>query len=65
MRQRYILSLDGPAVTAAGYKDELAVVTHISPPLPTNEQVFSKFIDVIYLFINHLNSPSPTIKGAL
>ncbi|KAG6413774.1 hypothetical protein SASPL_126488 [Salvia splendens] len=37
--QRYILSLDGPAVTAAGYKDELAVVTHISPPLPTNEQI--------------------------
>ncbi|KAL1554815.1 WD repeat and HMG-box DNA-binding protein 1-like [Salvia divinorum] len=37
--QRYILSLDGPVVTAAGYKDELAVVTHISPPLPTDEQI--------------------------
>ncbi|KAK6153502.1 hypothetical protein DH2020_013141 [Rehmannia glutinosa] len=38
--QRYILSLDGPVVTAAGYKDELAVVTHISPTLPTDEQMF-------------------------
>ncbi|KAH6822323.1 transducin family protein / WD-40 repeat family protein [Perilla frutescens var. hirtella] len=37
--QRYILSLDGAVVTAAGYKDELAVVTHISPPLPTDEQI--------------------------
>ncbi|XP_019189746.1 PREDICTED: WD repeat and HMG-box DNA-binding protein 1 [Ipomoea nil] len=37
--QRYILSLDGPVVTAAGFKDELAVVTHASPSLPSNEQV--------------------------
>ncbi|KAL0430000.1 UNVERIFIED_CONTAM: hypothetical protein Sradi_0626000 [Sesamum radiatum] len=37
--QRYILSLDGPVVTAAGYKDELAVVTHSSPSLPTDEQM--------------------------
>lgn len=37
--KRHILSLDGPVVTAVGYKDELAVVTHASPPLPSNEQV--------------------------
>ncbi|PIN06279.1 WD40 repeat protein [Handroanthus impetiginosus] len=37
--QRHILSLDGPVVTAAGHKDELAVVTHISPALPTDEQM--------------------------
>ncbi|CAN4088315.1 unnamed protein product [Withania somnifera] len=37
--QRHILSLDGPVVTVAGYKDELAVVTHASPPLPSNEQI--------------------------
>ncbi|KAJ8536345.1 hypothetical protein K7X08_034746 [Anisodus acutangulus] len=37
--QRHILSLDGPVVTAAGFKDELAVVTHASPPLPSNEQI--------------------------
>ncbi|GFP84537.1 WD repeat and hmg-box DNA-binding protein 1 [Phtheirospermum japonicum] len=37
--QRYVLSLDGPVVSAAGYKDELAVVTHISPTLPTDEQM--------------------------
>ncbi|KAL0396910.1 UNVERIFIED_CONTAM: hypothetical protein Scaly_0139400 [Sesamum calycinum] len=37
--QRYVLSLDGPVVTAAGYKDELAVVTHSSPSLPTDEQM--------------------------
>lgn len=43
VHQRHILSLDGPVVTAAGYKDELAVVTHISPSLPSDEQVSSKF----------------------
>ncbi|XP_051117098.1 protein ENHANCER OF LHP1 1 isoform X2 [Andrographis paniculata] len=37
--QRHILSLDGPVVTATGYKDELAVITHISPPLPSDEQM--------------------------
>ncbi|XP_075479186.1 protein ENHANCER OF LHP1 1 [Primulina tabacum] len=37
--QRYVLSLDGPVVTAAGFKDELAVVMHISPSLPSEEQM--------------------------
>ncbi|KAF5198785.1 Wd repeat-containing protein [Thalictrum thalictroides] len=37
--QRYILSLDGRVVTAAGFRDELAVVTHASHPLPSNDQM--------------------------
>lgn len=37
--QKHILSLDGPVVTAAGFKDELAVVTHASDCLPSNDQV--------------------------
>lgn len=53
--QRYIFSLDGAVVTAAGNEDELAVVTHISPPLPTDEQVFSKFMVSMHAFINHFN----------
>lgn len=44
MHQRHILSLDGPVVTASGYKDELVVVTHISPSLPTDEQVLLKYL---------------------
>lgn len=37
--QRYVISLDGPVVTATGFGDELAVVTHSSPSLPSNEQM--------------------------
>ena len=37
--QRHVLSLDGPVVTASGFKDELAIVTHASDCLPSNEQV--------------------------
>ncbi|GLU20307.1 hypothetical protein SLE2022_365140 [Rubroshorea leprosula] len=37
--QKHILSLDGPVVTAAGFKDELAIVTHVSDCLPSNEQM--------------------------
>ncbi|XP_010495876.1 PREDICTED: WD repeat and HMG-box DNA-binding protein 1-like [Camelina sativa] len=37
--QKHILSLDGPVVTAVGRKDHLAVVTHVSDCLPSNEQV--------------------------
>ncbi|KAL8474796.1 hypothetical protein ACS0TY_031289 [Phlomoides rotata] len=37
--QRHILCLDGPVVTAVGNKDELAIVTHVSPSLPTDEQM--------------------------
>lgn len=37
--QKHVLSLDGPVVTASGFKDELAVVTHASHCLPSNDQV--------------------------
>ncbi|XP_057952371.1 protein ENHANCER OF LHP1 1 [Malania oleifera] len=37
--QRYVISLDGPVVTASGFKDELAVVTHASQSLPSNDQM--------------------------
>lgn len=38
--QRYILSLEGPVVTAAGFNDELAIVMHICPSLPSDEPIF-------------------------
>lgn len=37
--QRHILSLDGPVVTASGLKNQLAVVTHVSDCLPSNDQM--------------------------
>ena len=40
--QKHILSLDGPVVTASGFKDELAFVTHSSTCLPTNDQVYTR-----------------------
>ncbi|KAE8733457.1 Transducin family protein / WD-40 repeat family protein isoform 2 [Hibiscus syriacus] len=36
---KHILSLNGPVVTAAGFNDELAIVTHVSDCLPSNEQM--------------------------
>ncbi|KAL2321180.1 hypothetical protein Fmac_030149 [Flemingia macrophylla] len=37
--QRHVISLDGPVVTASGYKDKLAVVTHASDCLSSNDQM--------------------------
>ncbi|MED6135180.1 hypothetical protein PIB30_043879 [Stylosanthes scabra] len=37
--QRHVISIDGPVVTASGLKDKLAVVTHASACLPSNDQV--------------------------
>ncbi|XP_008453323.2 protein ENHANCER OF LHP1 1 isoform X2 [Cucumis melo] len=37
--EKHILSLDGPVVTASGFKDEVAFVTHSSTCLPSNDQV--------------------------
>lgn len=37
--QRHVFSLDGPVLTASGSGDELVVVTHSSPRLPSNEQM--------------------------
>ncbi|TQD72163.1 hypothetical protein C1H46_042303 [Malus baccata] len=38
-QRKHVLSLDGPVVTASGFKDELAIVTHASDCLPSNEQM--------------------------
>nr|XP_012567793.1 WD repeat and HMG-box DNA-binding protein 1 [Cicer arietinum] len=37
--QRHVISLDGPVVTASGFKDKLAVVIHASDCLSSNDQV--------------------------
>lgn len=37
--QKHVLCLDGPAVTASGFKDELAIVTHSADCLSTDDQV--------------------------
>ncbi|GFZ16771.1 transducin family protein [Actinidia rufa] len=37
--QKNVISLDGPVVTASGFRDELAVVTHASPSLPSNDEM--------------------------
>lgn len=44
--QRHIISLDGPVVTASGFNDKLAVVTHASDCLSTNDQVGSSWVAV-------------------
>lgn len=36
----HILSISGPVVTAAGYGDQLAIVTHASDCLPSGDQVY-------------------------
>ncbi|XP_073059203.1 protein ENHANCER OF LHP1 1-like [Primulina eburnea] len=56
--QRYILSLEGPVVTAAGFKDELAVVMHISPSLPSDDPMFE------YRVFNIPNGTRP-LRGRL
>jgi hypothetical protein len=46
--QRHVLSLDGPVVTASGFKDELAIVTHACDCLPSNDQVLFQLFVLIY-----------------
>lgn len=45
--QRHVISLNGPVVTASGFKDRLAVVTHVSECLSSNDQVGSVFMVAI------------------
>ncbi|XP_058115075.1 protein ENHANCER OF LHP1 1 [Magnolia sinica] len=56
--QRYILSLDGPVVTAAGFKDELAVVIHASDCLSSGDQMLE------FKVFNVSNGTQP-IRGRL
>ncbi|KAI4344011.1 hypothetical protein L6164_011288 [Bauhinia variegata] len=37
--QKHVISLNGPVVTASGFKDKLAVVTHASGCLPSSDQI--------------------------
>ncbi|KAJ7956527.1 WD repeat and HMG-box DNA-binding protein 1 [Quillaja saponaria] len=37
--QKHIISLNGPVVTASGFKDELAVVTHASDCFPSTDPI--------------------------
>lgn len=46
--QKHVISLDGPVVTATGCKDQLAVVTHVSDCLPSNEQVGTALFFLFY-----------------
>lgn len=48
--QKHVLSLDGPVVTASGFKDELAVVSHVSDCLPSNDQVLFQLFIVCVVF---------------
>uniref|UniRef100_A0A5B7B1E7 Putative WD repeat and HMG-box DNA-binding protein 1 n=1 Tax=Davidia involucrata TaxID=16924 RepID=A0A5B7B1E7_DAVIN len=56
--QRYVLSLGGLVVTASGFKDELAVVMHASPSLPSNDQMLE------FRVFNICNGSQP-IRGRL
>ncbi|XP_071712171.1 protein ENHANCER OF LHP1 1 [Rutidosis leptorrhynchoides] len=56
--QRYVISLDGPVVTATGFGDELAAVTHCSPSLPSNQQMLE------FRVYNIANGTQP-IRGGL
>ncbi|CAL9064297.1 unnamed protein product [Musa banksii] len=47
--QRHILCLNGPVVTAAGYEDKLAIVTHASECLSSGDQ---QMLDVLVLNIS-------------
>ncbi|KAM0982842.1 hypothetical protein ACFX2J_015585 [Malus domestica] len=56
--QKHVLSLDGPVVTASGFKDELAIVTHASGCLPSNEQMLE------FRVLNITNASQP-LRGRL
>ncbi|KAF6171356.1 hypothetical protein GIB67_009497 [Kingdonia uniflora] len=56
--QKYILSIDGPVVTAAGLKDELAIVTHASHSLPTNDQMLE-------FEVFNISNKTQTLRGHL
>ncbi|EPS71032.1 hypothetical protein M569_03722, partial [Genlisea aurea] len=62
--QRYIMSLVGPVVTAAGYKDQLAIVSHVSPCLPTNEQMLEIRVLNISQGTESMRGPLPLTPGS-
>ncbi|KFK33844.1 hypothetical protein AALP_AA5G067300 [Arabis alpina] len=62
--QKHILSLDGPVVTAVGCKDQLAVVTHVSDCLPSNEQVMEFRVFNISRMTQHLKGRVALTPGS-
>ncbi|KAL2479109.1 transducin family protein/WD-40 repeat family protein [Forsythia ovata] len=62
--QRYVLSLDGPVVTAVGFKNELAVVTHASPSLPSDDQMLEFRVFNIHNGTQSLRGRLPLTPGS-
>ncbi|XP_021909372.1 WD repeat and HMG-box DNA-binding protein 1 [Carica papaya] len=62
--QKHVLSLDGPVVTASGFKDELAVVTHVSDCLPSNEQMLESRVFNVSNGTQSLRSRLPLTPGS-
>ncbi|GMP33197.1 hypothetical protein CsSME_00006625 [Camellia sinensis var. sinensis] len=62
--QRNVLSLDGPVVTASGFRDELAVVTRGSPSLPSNDQMLEFRVFNIHIGTQTLRGQLPLTPGS-
>ncbi|CAA2976363.1 WD repeat and HMG-box DNA-binding 1 [Olea europaea subsp. europaea] len=62
--QRYVLSLDGPVVAAVGFKNELAVVTHSSPSLPSDDQMLEFRVFNIHNGTQSLRGRLPLTPGS-
>ncbi|CAH2064947.1 unnamed protein product [Thlaspi arvense] len=61
---KHVISLDGPVVTAVGCKDQLAVVTHVSDCLPSNEQVMEFRVLNIPRMTQHLKGRVALTPGS-
>ncbi|CAA7407757.1 unnamed protein product [Spirodela intermedia] len=62
--QRHIISLSGPVVTAVGFKDELAIVTHASGPLPSGDQMLEVKVFNISSGTQPIRCPLPLSPGS-
>ncbi|KAJ4960748.1 hypothetical protein NE237_020658 [Protea cynaroides] len=62
--QKHILSINGPVVTAAGLKDELAIVSHASHCLPSNDQMLEFRIFKISNATQPFCGPLPLTPGS-
>lgn len=62
--QKHVISLDGPVVTATGCNDQLAVVTHVSDCLPSNEQVMEFRVFNISKMTQQLNGRVALTPGS-
>lgn len=62
--QTYVASLDGPVVTASGFGDEIAVVTHSFPSLPSDEQILEFSVFNVSNRIQPLRGRLPLTPGS-